>query len=111
MDVDFLVFSSHKLFGPTGTGILYGKEEYLKQMPPYQGGGEMIETVTFEKTTFNRLPFKFEAGTPHIAGIIGLDAAIQYVQKIGLDSILKYEEELMNYSFKTLSEIDQLQFV
>jgi len=111
MDVDFLAFSSHKLFGPTGTGILYGKEEYLNQMPPYQGGGEMIETVTFEKTTFNRLPFKFEAGTPHIAGIIGLDAAIKYVQKIGLDSILKYEEELMNYAVKTLSEIDQLQFV
>lgn len=111
MDVDFLAFSSHKLFGPTGTGVLYGKEKYLNQMPPYQGGGEMIETVTFEKTTFNQLPFKFEAGTPHIAGIIGLDAAIKYVQKIGLDHILKYEEDLMDYAVKTLSGIDQLQFV
>jgi len=111
LDVDFLAFSSHKLFGPTGTGILYGKEKYLDKMPPYQGGGEMIETVTFEKTTFNRLPFKFEAGTPHIAGIIGLDAAIKYVEKIGLENIYQYEKELMKYAMSTLSAIEGLEFI
>lgn len=111
LDVDFLAFSSHKLFGPTGTGVLYGKEKYLEKMPPYQGGGEMIETVTFEKTTFNRLPFKFEAGTPHIAGIIGLDAAIKYVEKIGLKNIYEYEKDLMDYAEKVLSTIEDLVFV
>ncbi len=111
LDVDFLAFSSHKIFGPTGMGILYGKEKWLDKMPPYQGGGEMIKTVTFEKTTFNELPFKFEAGTPHIAGVIGLDAAIKYVQKVGLESINHYEKDLTAYAMQELSSIDGLSFV
>lgn len=111
LDVDFLAFSSHKIFGPTGMGILYGKEKWLDKMPPYQGGGEMIKTVTFEKTTFNDLPFKFEAGTPHIAGVIGLDAALKYVQKVGLESINHHEENLMAYAMQELSSIDGLTFV
>ena len=111
LDVDFLAFSSHKVFGPTGMGILYGKEKWLDKMPPYQGGGEMIETVTFEKTTYNKLPFKFEAGTPHIAGVIGLDAALKYVQSIGLENIRIYEKDLMAYAMDQLTSIDSLRFV
>jgi cysteine desulfurase/selenocysteine lyase len=105
LDVDFLAFSSHKLYGPTGIGILYGKEEWLNQLPPYQGGGEMIKTVTFEKTTYNDLPFKFEAGTPDMAGMIGLGAAVRYVQQLGLDNIQHAEYELMKYALDILSEI------
>ena len=111
LDVDFIAFSSHKIFGPTGMGILYGKEKWLDQMPPYQGGGEMIETVTFQKTTFNNLPFKFEAGTPHIAGVIGLDAAIKYVDNVGIEAITNYEEKLINYAIQELSSIEGLTFV
>ncbi len=111
LDVDFLAFSSHKVFGPTGMGILYGKEKWLDKMPPYQGGGEMIETVTFEKTTYNKLPFKFEAGTPHIAGVIGLDAALKYVQSVGLENIRIYEKDLMAYAMDQLTSIDSLRFV
>lgn len=111
LDVDFLAFSSHKIFGPTGMGILYGKEKWLDKMPPYQGGGEMIKTVTFDKTTFNDLPFKFEAGTPHIAGVIGLDAALKYVQKIGLEPIQHHEEKLMKYAVQELADIERLSFV
>ncbi len=111
LDVDFLAFSSHKVFGPTGMGILYGKEKWLDKMPPYQGGGEMIKTVSFEKTTFNSLPFKFEAGTPHIAGVIGLDAAIKYIQKVGLESIRQYEEKLISHAVDELAAIDGLSFV
>ncbi|GAA5220671.1 aminotransferase class V-fold PLP-dependent enzyme [Membranihabitans marinus] len=111
LDVDFLVFSSHKVFGPTGMGILYGKEKWLDLMPPYQGGGEMIKTVTFEKTTYNELPFKFEAGTPHIEGAIGLDAALKYTQSIGLENIQKYEALLYQYAIEQLSTIDSLRFI
>lgn len=105
LDVDFLAFSSHKLYGPTGIGVLYGKEEWLNKLPPYQGGGEMIKTVTFEKTTYNDLPFKFEAGTPDMAGMIGLGAAVRYVQALGLHNIREAEEELMGYALDKLREI------
>jgi cysteine desulfurase/selenocysteine lyase len=95
LDCDFLVFSGHKLYGPTGIGVLYGKRAHLEAMPPWQGGGDMISSVTFEKSTWNRLPWKFEAGTPDIAGAIGLGAAIDYVQAIGLDAIAAHEAELL----------------
>jgi cysteine desulfurase/selenocysteine lyase len=111
LDVDFLAFSSHKLYGPTGIGILYGKGEWLNKLPPYQGGGEMIKTVTFEKTTYNDLPFKFEAGTPDMAGMIGLGAAVRYVQALGLDRIRSAEHELMEYALDTLREIDGFRLI
>jgi cysteine desulfurase/selenocysteine lyase len=98
LDCDFYAFSGHKLYGPTGVGILYGKARWLEQMPPYQGGGDMIRAVSFEKTTYNTIPYKFEAGTPHIAGGIGLGAAIDYVNGIGLDRIAAYEHELLEYA-------------
>ncbi len=97
LDADFFVFSGHKIFGPTGIGILYGKEEFLNQMPPYQGGGDMIRTVTFEKTTYNDLPHKFEAGTPHIAGGIGLGAAVDFMLGLDWDGIHAHEADLLNY--------------
>ena len=102
IDCDFLVFSGHKLYAPTGVGVLYGKEETLDQMPPWQGGGEMIENVSFEKTTYNVLPFKFEAGTPNYVGNIALGAAIKYVESIGLENIAAYEEELLSYATQKL---------
>ncbi len=108
---DFYCFSGHKLFGPTGIGVLYGREELLDAMPPYQGGGDMIETVTFEKTTFNRLPHKFEAGTPNIAAGIGLKTAIDYVTGLGLDNIATYEHDLLRYATDRLLEIDGLRIV
>jgi cysteine desulfurase/selenocysteine lyase len=108
LDCDFLVFSGHKIYGPTGTGILYGKEEILNSMPPYEGGGDMIKTVTKFKTTYNDLPFKFEAGTPNIAGCIALGKAIEYVQSIGLDEIYAYEAELLKYATEKLISIDGL---
>lgn len=111
LDCDFFAFSGHKIFGPTGIGILYGKEEILHEMPPYQGGGDMIDKVTFEKTTYAALPSKFEAGTPHIAGLIGLGEAIEYVSNIGLSHIEKYEHELLSYAHKKLSEIKQLKMI
>ena len=95
LDCDFYAFSSHKLFGPTGVGVLYGKYDLLESLPPYQGGGDMIRTVTFEKTTYNDLPYRFEAGTPNIAGGIGLGAAIEYVSQVGLDAIGRYEQDLL----------------
>ena len=98
LDVDFYAFSGHKLFGPTGIGVLYGKEALLDAMPPFEGGGDMIRSVTFEKTEYNTLPYKFEAGTPDIAGIIGLGAAIDYVNQVGLDRIAAYEGELLKYA-------------
>lgn len=106
LDADFYVFSSHKIYGPTGIGVLYGKESFLNAMPPYQGGGEMIASVSFEKTTYNELPFKFEAGTPDYIGSTGLAAALDYVQEIGLEEIAKYEHHLMEYATSELQEID-----
>ncbi len=111
LDVDFLAFSSHKIYGPTGIGVLYGKEEWLNQLPPYQGGGEMIKTVTFEKTTYNDLPFKFEAGTPDMAGMIGLGAAIRYVQGLGLGNIREAEEDVMEYALEVLGDIEGFRLV
>jgi len=108
LDVDFYVVSAHKLCGPTGVGILYGKEEWLNKLPPYQGGGEMIKEVTFEKTTYADLPHKFEAGTPNIAGVIAFGTAIDYLNNIGFDAIAKYEDELLQYATKKLLSIDDL---
>jgi cysteine desulfurase/selenocysteine lyase len=111
LDADFYAISGHKVFGPTGTGILYGKAKLLNAMPPYQGGGDMIKTVTFEKTTYNDLPYKFEAGTPNIAGGIGLGAAFDYVTRIGLDNIAAYEHELLVYGTEALSRIPGLRII
>ncbi len=111
MDCDFFVFSGHKLYGPTGIGVLYGKKSFLEAMPPYQGGGDMIASVTFEKTVFNDLPHKFEAGTPHIAGGIGLGTAIDYLTALGMDNIAKYESELMRYGTGALSEVAGLRMI
>lgn len=105
LDCDFYVFSGHKLYGPTGIGALYGKSKFLEAMPPYQGGGDMIRSVTFEKTLYNTIPFKFEAGTPHIAGGIGLGVAIDYVSGIGLDEIRVYEKMLLHYATDALSSV------
>ena len=111
MDCDFYVFSGHKLFGPTGIGVLYGKKEHLESMPPYQGGGSMIQSVTFERTTFADLPNKFEAGTPHIAGAIGLEAAIDYLNNLGMERIAAYETDLLHYAHRALGQIEGLRIV
>jgi cysteine desulfurase/selenocysteine lyase len=111
LDADFYTFSGHKVFGPTGIGILYGKTKLLNAMPPYQGGGDMISTVTFEKTTYNELPYKFEAGTPNIAGGIGLGAALDYVAHLGIDNIAAYEHELLVYGTEALSQIPGLRLI
>ncbi|MBR0041522.1 MAG: cysteine desulfurase [Bacteroides sp.] len=105
LDADFYVFSGHKVYGPTGVGVLYGKEAWLDRLPPYQGGGEMIQTVSFEKTTFNGLPFKFEAGTPDFVGTTGLARALEYVSAIGMDKIAAYEHELTTYATERFMEI------
>ncbi|TCO86895.1 cysteine desulfurase/selenocysteine lyase [Bacteroides heparinolyticus] len=105
LDTDFFVFSGHKVYGPTGVGVLYGKEEWLDKLPPYQGGGEMIQSVSFEKTTFNELPFKFEAGTPDYIGTTGLAKALDYVSLIGMDKIAAYEHELTLYGMQRLKEV------
>ena len=111
MDCDFYAFSSHKLYGPTGIGVLYGKRELLEAMPPYQAGGDMIETVSFSGSTFNQLPYKFEAGTPHISGAVGLAAAIDYVSSYGLKAIAQHEEQLLNYATEKMLEIDGLRII
>ncbi len=111
LDCDFFAFSGHKLYGPTGIGVLYGKADLLESMPPYQGGGDMIKSVSFEKTTYNSLPYKFEAGTPNIAGTIGLGAAVDYVSSIGLENIESYEHELLEYGTKALSSISGLRLI
>lgn len=111
LDVDFFVFSGHKIYGPTAVGILYGKEELLEQMPPYQGGGDMIEKVTFEKTTYNDLPLKFEAGTPMIAEVIGLGAAIDYVNHIGLGAIYDYENDLLEYANQKFASLEEVKII
>jgi cysteine desulfurase/selenocysteine lyase len=111
MDADFYVFSGHKIYGPTGIGVLYGKEKWLNAIPPYQGGGEMIQSVTFEKTTYNELPFKFEAGTPEYIGSTALAEALRYVQQIGIDNIAAYEHELLTYAAQRLLEIDGMRII
>lgn len=111
MDADFYVFSGHKIYAPTGIGVLYGKEKWLNAMPPYQGGGEMIAKVSFEKTTYNELPFKFEAGTPDYIGSVALAKAIAYVQDIGLDNIAAYEHELLTYATQRLNEIENIRII
>jgi cysteine desulfurase / selenocysteine lyase len=110
MDCDFFVFSGHKIYGPTGTGILYGKEKWLEEMPPFQGGGEMVDVVTFEKTTYNVLPFKFEAGTPNYIGAIGLAAALKYVSKLGIENILKHEQMLLQQGTEKLTALGYIKF-
>lgn len=111
LDCDFYVFSGHKIYGPTGIGILYGKEALLDAMPPYQGGGDMIEQVTFEKTTYNVLPMKFEAGTPMITEVMGLGAAIDYVQSIGISNIAAHEHELLVYATEKIQQIEHLRII
>jgi cysteine desulfurase/selenocysteine lyase len=111
LDVDFFAFSGHKLYGPTGIGVLYGKQALLELMPPYQGGGDMIRSVTLEKTTYNDLPYKFEAGTPNIEGVIALGAAIDYVNAIGLDAIAAHENELNAYALEKLLAIPKLKLI
>ena len=108
LDCDFYCFSGHKMYGPMGIGVMYGKEAWLNQMKPYQGGGEMISTVTFEKTTYNELPFKFEAGTPAVGDAIGLRTAIEYMQQIGIQNIARHEEELLQYATEKLQKINGL---
>ena len=110
MDCDFFAFSGHKMYGPTGIGVLYGKEEWLEKLPPYQGGGEMIDKVTWERTTFERLPFKFEAGTPDYVATHGLATAIDYLNSVGLDSVKAHEEELTRYCMEQLRTIPNIRF-
>jgi cysteine desulfurase/selenocysteine lyase len=109
-DCDFYAFSGHKIYGPTGIGVLYGKEKWLSELPPYQGGGDMVDKVTFEKTTFNQLPFKFEAGTINYAGAIGLGKALDYVLSIGREDIASREKMLLHYANERLSAINNLDF-
>ncbi|MDR1950736.1 MAG: cysteine desulfurase [Bacteroidales bacterium] len=110
LDCDFLVFSGHKLYAPMGSGVLFGKADWLNKLPPYQFGGEMISEVRFDDTAFNELPYKFEAGTPNVEGILGLETAILYLQKIGLKQIAEYENELLNYATQKLNEIGNIIF-
>ncbi|MED5377642.1 MAG: cysteine desulfurase [Acidobacteriota bacterium] len=111
LDCDFYVATGHKLYGPTGIGLLYGKAAHLEEMPPYQGGGDMISSVTFEKTTYNEIPYKFEAGTPHIAGAIGLGAAIKYLTGLGFDQVALHERELLAYATDALQQIPGLKLI
>src|SRR6185312_4725147 len=111
LDCDFYAFSGHKIYGPTGIGVLYGKRELLEAMPPYQGGGDMIRSVTFEKTLYNQLPYKFEAGTPHIAGVVGLGAGLDYLSGLGLEAALAHEQDLLEYGTKALEAVPGLRLV
>jgi cysteine desulfurase/selenocysteine lyase len=111
LDCDFYAFSSHKMYGPTGVGVLYGKRERLEAMPPWQGGGDMILSVTFERTTYNELPYKFEAGTPHVAGVIGLGAAVDYLSAAGLPRVAAHEHDLLAYATAGLREVPGLRLV
>ncbi|MBI2118583.1 MAG: cysteine desulfurase [Elusimicrobia bacterium] len=111
LDADFYLFSGHKVYGPTGIGVVYGKKNFLEIMPPYQGGGDMISSVTFEKTEYNILPFKFEAGTPHIAGAIGLGVALDYLKSLDLEKVALYENELVSYALEKSSEMPDLQII
>jgi cysteine desulfurase/selenocysteine lyase len=111
LDCDFYCFSAHKMYGPSGVGVLYGKERLLESMPPWEGGGDMISSVTFEKTTYNQLPYKFEAGTPNIAGVVGLGAAIDYLNAIGMDTVSRSENEILAYGTERLSEVPGLSII
>ena len=111
LDCDFYTFSGHKTYGPTGIGVLYGKTALLEQMPPFQGGGDMIKSVSFEKTTYNDLPYKFEAGTPHIAGVIGLGVAVEYLESIGLEQVGAYEHDLLSHGTELLAQIPGLRLI
>jgi cysteine desulfurase/selenocysteine lyase len=111
LDCDFYAFSGHKMFGPTGTGVLYGKETLLDAMPPYQGGGDMILEVSFSGTTFNELPYKFEAGTPNISGVVGFGAAAKYLEDLGMQNVESWEHELSRYMTQQLSEIEDIRFI
>ena len=111
LDCDFYCFSGHKMYAPMGIGVLYGKAQWLNKMPPYQGGGDMIKQVTFEKTTYNELPFKFEAGTPSVADVIGLKTAVDYLEEIGIERIAAYEDELLQYGTQKLSDIEGLRII
>jgi cysteine desulfurase/selenocysteine lyase len=111
LDADFYVLTGHKVYGPTGIGVLYGKERFLEEMPPYQGGGDMIKSVTFEKTTYNDLPYKFEAGTPNIAGAVGLAAALEYVSAIGMERIAAHEAALLAYGTAALAAVPGLTLI
>lgn len=108
LDCDFYCFSGHKVYGPMGVGVLYAKEKYLEEMPPYQGGGEMVDQVTFQKTTYNKLPYKFEAGTPNVAGVLGLEAALRYIQDLDLKKIHAYEHELLDYATVELLKMESV---
>ncbi len=111
LDADFYVFSGHKIYAPTGIGVLYGKKEWLEKIPPYHGGGEMIKKVSFEQTTYNELPFKFEAGTPDYVGSVALAESLKYVENIGLENIKKQEDELTKYATEKLAEIEDIRFI
>jgi len=111
LDCDFYCFSGHKMYGPMGIGVMYGKEQWLNEMKPFQGGGEMISTVSFEKTTYNELPYKFEAGTPAVGDVIGLKKAIEYMQSVGVQNIANYENELLEYGTEQLRQIDGLRII
>tara|TARA_B110000196_G_C21146896_1_gene667148 strand:+ start:12 stop:872 length:861 start_codon:yes stop_codon:yes gene_type:complete len=111
MDADFYCFSGHKMYAPTGIGVLYGKKELLEQMPPYQGGGDMIKSVTFEKTTYNDIPQRFEAGTPNISGAIALGEAIEYINQIGISNITKHEDDLLTYATSKLKQIKEVKII
>jgi cysteine desulfurase/selenocysteine lyase len=111
LDVDFFAFSGHKVFGPTGIGVLYGKEEWLNQLPPADGGGDMIKTVTFEHTTWNDPPFRFEAGTPNIAGVLGLDAALKYLTSLGVKNVAAHEHQLLEHATRQMREIPGMRII
>jgi len=111
LDCDFYAFSSHKMYGPMGIGVLYGKKVLLEKLQPYQGGGEMIESVSFEKTTYNELPFKFEAGTPNVADVLGFEAAIEFMQKEGIDNLAKIENEVLSYATAEFQKIDRIRII
>ncbi len=111
LDCDFFALSAHKMFGPTGVGALYGKEKLLEDLPPYQGGGDMIDIVTFEKTTYNDLPYKFEAGTPNISGIIAFKEAINYIERLGIENMVAYEDEILEYGTAALNEIPEITLI
>ncbi|RPI26283.1 MAG: cysteine desulfurase [Acidobacteria bacterium] len=111
LDCDFYAFSGHKLYGPSGIGVLYGKARFLEEMPPYQGGGDMISTVTFEKTRYNVLPYKYEAGTPNIAGAVGLGAAIDYFEGLGVENVIRYEADLLSYLMESLASVPDVKLI